>query len=295
MWPIPLNSNLTVLYESVLPGFIGLILGYPLLPKWARIESGYIGFAGLALLVGFSVRLIMMNVLNFSFGAHWPSRMRKYAVKRLQAKVDTILDRKKKVANTMLSLTEGGFQQERFLAAFPEFTIGKKTVLAPTVVGNTVLTLVYDLLKHAMMTGLLIKKGSTLDALDQEALLARFFQSYFFLPKEVRDGLRESTAVATGLLGLAVISAAVVIGYLVSALSVPAMALRDLLFAVPAAVVGRAAYITGTLELTDNLGIQRRILFSLKEEDLKRLREILIPLAEKAMASQKQQPDPKGT
>ena len=257
MLPMPIPTTLTFFLETILPGILGSLLVYPLLPSWARPSFGTVGtinFIGLAIILGFSPRLLQAVLVDFAMGRYWIPWMRVYGIRRLQRAIDKF--EKEKVEQTPDMATKISrnlphtYAKGKFLDAFIAQPDGHRLAACPTIVGNVVISFAMGLYVDATQGG---------NELGSDPLGA-VVQSWLLLPKDARAEINEMIAVGNGLMRLFVIAGALALVYLVLILAVPSSALRFAAFAVMAALVAEIAYRVGVEETLYNWGMVRMVI-----------------------------------
>ena len=276
MLPIPLPTSASFFFEIVLPGIIGVILAYPLLPPWARVETGpnaYLGFVGLALMIGLVPRLLLIPLVDFSMGRYWPSPLRDWTIRKLQARANAAVARARVMATPGFPSPRDfatRLRDQRLLDALVAEAGGQRVAYCPTLVGNVYASLVADLYRHFELEAIARQHPSP--PWIAQAALSRVF---FLLPKETRTELREAQSTGVGLLRIAVIATGIALVYLGHAVVAPSAWPRDLVLAAVMVVVGRVAYVAGAAELISSLVTMRGLFLAIDRDTMIGIREYL--------------------
>ena len=279
MLPIPIPSSLAFFLEMTVPGVFGAILAYPLLPQWARLDSGPSGLAGFvafSLLIGFVPLLIRLQLAEFAMGRYWPSALREAAIRGLQSKVTKAREDLAKFASADLpppSAFSRLYWKQRLLDLFIVGPDRTRVVYAPTVIGNAYLAIVADLAEHFEVEEHL--KGNKLATLTVPAAVVR---GWFLLPRELRAEIAESGAVGVSLARLSAIAAGLSVVYFAmfaTNYSGAGGAIENLVLGLGAAVVARITYVAAVSETHSNLQTIRHLLIPLDRDTIHGFREYL--------------------
>ena len=277
MPPLPLPTSLTFFLEIIVPGVLGGVLAYPLLPSWARVESGAAGLAGfvsLSLLAGIALQLLRIPLTEFAMGRFWIPAFRERAIRLLQQRADKLREEIKTASSgddlPSPSVVQRVIWRQRLLDLLVTGPSGHRQVYCPTIIGNAYLSFTIDLFAHFEVEARLLGNPVAAWAAQSEAL-----RVWYLLPKDLREELRESGAVGVSALRLSTLAGVLAIVYAVSSLLSADNALRDLALAVVSAAIARLAYVAGVSETHSFLASARALVLKVDRDSIQFLREAL--------------------
>lgn len=274
--PLPLPSSTAFWLETILPGFVGTLLAYPLLPTWARFGGGPEGIAGLlmiALILGLSLHILRLPLTEFAMGRFWvgPLRpLRRWLTSRIQRAADRAASSTPATGEFPSSGMLDVLWSRRFLEALSAGSDWKRIACCPTLVGNAYITLALDLGQTAEVAHEL--RGDKNSAWMAQASIAR---AWFQMTKESRQDLVEIGATSAALLRLSVIAGVLTIAYVFRAIAPGGILLNDLAFAAGNLLMARLAYSAGFDELLNLISTTRALFMDLDRDTVQILKKIL--------------------
>jgi|GEM_PF-5786692 len=253
---IPIPITLTLFLEILLPGTLGMLLSYPLLPPEARVTAGISGwsiFFGLSFLMGLALRMIATPLVDFSMGRYWIPYLRNRAVRALQKSVE----RAEAEASKEGFILPQGIWRQRFLDAFIVGSEGRKKVVCPTILGNGFLAVMLE------FAGEIIIENPTSAMQAFKDILSR----WLLTPRELRAELAEYLALSSAMLRLSVLAAILSLVYLVAILFNPTHVWRYLAYALGVNLIARVLYGFSVYETLLVLNLVFRMMLALRRQN----------------------------